>query len=262
MKVSIITVCYNAAAYIARTIESVLGQDHPDLEYIVIDGGSKDGTVDIIKRYADDPRLQWCSEPDQGVADAMNKGAALAMGEILAHLNADDYYQHGQVVSRVVGCFQENPGIGWLTGGFDFVTEDGIPLRSIKVRRYSFRRLVRGNIILHPATFIRNDAFRKAGGFDVTLRYCMDYDLFLRLGEMGPPFLLNEQLSCFRVHAASRTIAESECSYAEEFLVRRRFLEAHGQSIWVYWFDYQVKRHLNRFFYRRLTSRVFNNSPC
>jgi len=254
VKVSIVTVCYNARAYIAQTIESVLAQDHQNLELIVIDGGSSDDTVEIVAKYAGDPRLHWRSEPDDGIADAMNKGAAMATGGIIAHLNADDYYAHSRVISRVAECFEQNPQVLWVTGGFDFVGENGTFLRSIRVRRYSLRRLIRGNIILHPSTFIRYDAFLKVGGFDASLRYCMDYDLFLRLAELAPPYLLDEQLSCFRVHSASRTITQSEQSYAEEFLVRSRFLAARGENVFPYRFDYLVKKHLNRFFYHKLFS--------
>lgn len=252
MRVSIITVSYNARPHIAQTIESVLAQDYQDIEYIVVDGASTDGTLEIIKRYADDPRVKWISEPDEGIADAMNKGAALATGEIIAHLNADDYYPNSQTISLVATAFFNHPDILWLTGGFDFVAEDGHFLQSFKVRRYSFRRLVRGNILQHPSTFIRLDAFRTAGGFDPSLRYCMDYDLFLRLGALAPPFLLNEQLSCFRVHGASRTITESDDSYAEEFLVRCRYLKERGRSVMFYRFQYHVKKILNRRLYIQL----------
>lgn len=254
MRVSIITVSYNAEAYIAQTIESVLSQNYDDLEYILVDGCSTDRTVDIIRSYQDDPRVRWVSEPDAGIADAMNKGCALATGEIFAHLNADDYYVHPQVVPHVVACFNRKPETLWLTGGFDFVNTEGEFLRSVRVRRYSFSRLVRGNIILHPSTFIRKRAFEEVGGFDPSLRYCMDYDLFLRLGQKAPPFLLDEQLSCFRSHVGSRTITESEYSYAEEFKVRMRYLNNQGRSTWFYTLDYQLKRQLNKIFYRRLQS--------
>lgn len=252
MKVSIITVCYNAEEYIAQTIESVLGQDYSDLEHIIVDGNSRDGTVNIIKEYEKDPRLIWISEPDEGIADAMNKGCAIASGEIIAHLNADDYYSHAKVISRVIDCFKHSPEILWLTGGFDFVDSVGQLLKTIRVRRYSFRRLVRGNIILHPSTFIRKAAFDEVGGFDPSLKYCMDYDLFMRLGEIASPYLLDEQLSCFRSHTGSRTIAESEKSYAEEFKVRKKYIRRVGRATWFYFLDYQVKRQLNKFFYRRL----------
>lgn len=254
MKVSIITVCLNAAPFINQAIASVLGQDYPELEYIIVDGGSSDGTVDILRNHAKDRRLRWYSGPDRGIADAMNKGAALATGEILAYLNADDYYPHAGIVSLVVSRFNASPDMVWLTGGADFVAVDGTLLRRVKVRRYSFRRLVRGNIILHPSTFIRRDAFDKVGGFDSSLRYCMDYDLFLRLGELAPPCLLNHQLSCFRVHAGSRTLVESKRSYAEEFEVRLRFLRERGRATLFYKLDYQLKKHLNSLFYRRLAS--------
>jgi len=257
MKVSIITVCLNAAPFIDQTITSVLGQDYPDIEYIIVDGGSSDGTIDILRKYAGDKRLQWCSGPDRGISDAMNKGANQAAGDILAFINADDYYPHPGVISRVVECFLKNPDSVWLTGGFDFVASDGVTLRSFRVRRYSFRRLVRGNILQHPSTFVRRDVFQSVGGYDDTLRYCMDYDLFLRFGEIAPPYLLDEKLSCFRVHPDSRTMAESGHSYAEEFLVKSRFLRSRGKCLFLPRLDYEVKRHLNRLFYRRLV-----NSSC
>lgn len=254
MKISIITVCYNAAEYIAQTIESVLGQSWPELEYIIVDGGSTDGTLDVVRRYAEDSRLRWVSGPDRGIADAMNKGVALAIGDIVAHLNADDYYAHPEVVALTARCFLANPQVLWVTGGFDFVAADRTFIRSIRVRRYSLRRLIRGNIILHPSTFIRREAVLRVGGFDPDLAYCMDYDLFLKLAELAPPLLLDEQLSCFRVHGASRTVTQSDMSYAEEFRVRCRFLRERGRGTIMYALDHQVKKILNRWLYRGLAA--------
>lgn len=252
MKITVVTVCYNAAEYIAQTIESVLGQSWPELEYIIVDGGSTDWTLDIIGRYATDSRLRWVSEPDEGIADAMNKGARLATGDVIAHLNADDYYAQPDVLARVVACFQEHPQALWLTGGFNFVSANKLLLRKIRVRSYSFQRLVRGNIILHPSTFLKREAFWQAGGFDIELKYCMDYDLFLRMAVLAPPVLLDEQLSCFRVHGNSRTIMDAERAYAEEYRVRSRFLRDNDRGTFFFALDYQVKKRLNRWFYRRL----------
>ncbi len=253
MKVSVITVCFNSCKFIRQTIESVLSQTFPNLEYVIVDGGSTDGTIDLIRQYAEtDSRVVWRSEPDKGISDAMNKGGAMASGDVVAHLNSDDYYAHSGVISQVVECFVSNPAATWLTAGFNFMSEDGEFLKEVNVRRYSFRRLIRGNIILHPATFIKRDAFYSAGALDESLNYCMDYDLFLRLGSRAAPLLLGEQLTCFRVHDDSRSISQSEQAYAEEFRVRMNYLDKLGKLTWFYVLDYQIKSRLNRFFYRGL----------
>ena len=256
MKISIITVCYNSERFIGETISSVLTQSNVDLEYVIVDGGSVDGTVEVIQRYAEsDGRIIWCSEPDHGIADAMNKGVAMASGSVVAHLNSDDYYAHPQVLARIDGCFTDNPQASWLTGGFTFVSKNGTFIKNIRVRRYSFSRLVRGNILLHPATFIRRDLFNAVGGFDPTLNYCMDYELFLRLGEIADPITHDEQLACFRVHDASRSLVHAEKAYAEEYRVRMDYLRQHGRLRFFYVLDYHLKRHLNKLFYRSLFAR-------
>jgi glycosyltransferase involved in cell wall biosynthesis len=252
VKISIITVCYNASSFISETIESVLSQDYDDFEYLIVDGGSSDKTVEIIKRYADDPRLVWQSAPDRGISDAMNKGVSLASGDVVAHLNADDYYADESVLTRVATAFRKNPDPDWVSAGFIFVAEDGAHIRAVRARRYSYRRLVRGNILLHPATFISRELFQQVGGFDVSLRYCMDYDLFLRLGAVAPPLMLDDLLACFRVHGDSRTITQSDSAYAEEFLVRSRLLRKKNRALWPYALDYKIKSRLNRWLYKRL----------
>jgi len=253
VKISVITVCFNSRNFLRQTIESVLGQDYSDIEYVIVDGGSTDGTVDLIKHYAEnDQRIVWSSEPDRGISDAMNKGAATASGEIIAYLNSDDYYAHSGVLSRVADCFRDAPSTIWLTGGLTFVAAEGTTMRDVRVRNYSFRRLLRGNIILHPATFIRRDAFLAAGAFDSALQYCMDYDLFLRLGTKSTPFVLDEQLTCFRVHDDSRSVAQSEQAYVEEYQARMRYLQKTGRASLFYKLDYQIKSRLNRLFYKGL----------
>ena len=253
MKISVITICYNSRAHIERTIASVLGQSHPDLEYVIVDGGSSDGTVEIIRSWAArDPRIRWVSEPDHGISDAMNKGVRLASGEIVAHLHSDEYYLDPGVLSEVAALFSAHPERVWLTGGFHFVDESGRFLREIPVRRYSYRRLVHCNIILHSATFIRRGAFLAAGGFDLTLSFCMDYHLWLRLGEMGDPLMVKKTLTCFCVHCGSRSTMEADSAFAEEFQVRLKFLEERGMWRFPYRLEYLLRKRLNRLFSRGL----------
>lgn len=255
LRISVITVTLNSAHFLLECLASVAAQGDSLHEHIIVDGESTDTTLEIIKRHAEtDSRVRWISEPDRGISDAMNKGVALATGEVVTHLNSDDYYPHPQVLSTVQGCFSRNPKAAWLTGGVTVVTDRSTFIRDIRVRRYSFRRLVRGNILLHPSTFIKRDLFNAVGGFNMSLQFCMDYDLFLRLGSVCQPLVLDEQLSCFRVHADSRSVSRAEQAYAEEFRVRMDYLHSNARSTAYYRFDYQIKRHLNKLMYRRLLS--------
>lgn len=253
MKISVITICYNSVSYLERAMASVLRQSYRDLEYVIVDGGSRDGSREIIEaQAARDPRIKWVSEPDQGISDAMNKGVRMASGEVIAHLHSDEYYLDDQVLAAVAAAFLENPQRVWVTGGFQFVDLAGRFLREVKVRRYSYRRLVHSNIILHPATFIRREAFLSVGGFDLSLRYCMDYHLWLRLGALGDPALVKRALACFCVHGGSRTTAEAASAYAEELQVRLTFLKRTGRWQFPYRIEYLLKKELNRIFVKRL----------
>jgi len=263
MKISVITVCYNSVRYLETAITSVLGQSYPDLEYVIVDGGSRDGTLEIIETYAArDARIKWVSEPDSGISDAMNKGVRMASGEIIAHLHSDESYLDGEVVSEMAALFRGNPDAVWATGGFHFVDPAGRFLREIKVRRYSYRRLIHSNIILHSATFVRRDAFLAIGGFDPSLRYCMDYHLWLRLGALGDPAIMGRSLSRFCVHGGSRSMAESESAYDEELRVRLAFLKRRDIWPFPYRVEHLVKKRLNRIFIRRLVSSAGTVDPC
>lgn len=255
MRISVITVTLNSEQFLAECLASVVSQGDYLHEHIIVDGGSTDASLEIIKRHAgSNTRLRWISEPDRGISDAMNKGVALATGDVITHLNSDDYYPNPQVLSTVRDSFSRNPSETWLTAGFTFVSAEGVFIRDIRVRRYSFSRLVRGNILLHPSTFIKRDLFNAVGGFNLSLSYCMDYDLFLRLGSIKAPLVVDKQLSCFRAHVGSRSVAHAEQAYAEEFRVRMDYLRGKGRSTAYFYLDYQVKRRLNRLFYRRLLS--------
>lgn len=252
-RISVITVTLNSARFLAECLASVAAQGDDLHEHIIVDGGSTDATLEIIKKHAAvDSRIIWVSEPDKGISDAMNKGVALATGDVITHLNSDDYYPHSLVLYSVLTCFASNPTFEWLTAGITFVSSEGKFIRDIKVRRYSFSRLVRGNILLHPSTFIKRDLFNAVGGFDLSLSYCMDYDLFLRMGSITPPLVVAKQLSCFRVHTGSRSASHSEQAYAEEFRVRMDFLRNAKRSTVYYQFDYFIKRYLNKLLYRKL----------
>src|SRR5512136_2730372 len=125
LRISVITVTLNAERFLAGCLASVAAQGDSLYEHIIVDGGSTDATLEIIKSYAaTDSRVRWISEPDRGISDAMNKGVALATGDVITHLNADDYYPHPQVLSTVRDCFSRNPKEAWVTAGLTFVSEE------------------------------------------------------------------------------------------------------------------------------------------
>src|SRR5512146_1701623 len=228
--VSIVTVVYNGDKHIEQTIQSVIGQSYRPVEYIVVDGGSTDGTIDIITNHED--RIDyWVSEPDKGISDAMNKGFKLSNGELIAYLHADDFFADPSVLTSVCSEYLRHPGAFWLTGGLNIVDPEGKILQKIPVRKYSYKKLLRGNILLHPATFVTRHAFEKVGGFDTNYRYAMDYDLWLRLGSISEPILLDLQVACFRAHDESRSIARSDLAYDESWRIRKKRLHGHPAKI-------------------------------
>lgn len=253
MKFSIVTVNLNGNRFLAESINSVLSQDHPHLELLIIDGGSSDGSLATIQVAAErDNRVRWVSEPDRGIADAMNKGIRLADGEILGFLHSDDRYPDSGTLSTVASHFPLYPEAFWLTGGLDLINPGGDVFKKFSVREYSYQRLVRSNILFHPATFVRTEIIRTCGMFDPKLQLAMDYDLWLRLGALGDPVVLNRPLACFRVHDGSISIKAADEAMAEEFAIRLRFLSERGRSVWFYTFHHLVKRIANAYFVRRL----------
>lgn len=185
MKISVITVCYNAEETVENTILSVLSQDYPNVEYIIIDGASKDGTLEIVERYRD--RLaQWVSEPDKGIYDAMNKGIALATGDIIGLLNADDIYAHTGVLSEVAAAMRSE-SLDAVYADVDYF--DGAhPDKA--VRHYSsayFKpsRMAWGFVPAHPTLFLRREIYQKFGYFKTNYRIAGDYDLIARIFKDG-----------------------------------------------------------------------------
>ena len=156
--VTIVTPCLNAERFLEQTIRSVLEQDYPHIEYLVMDGGSTDGTLDILRKY--EQYLQWESAPDRGTADAMNRGFALGKGEILAFLNADDLYHPG-AISAAVRALRENPEAAGIYGDAWWIDDTGARIAPYPVRDFDRALLERECFICQPATFFRRQALRK-----------------------------------------------------------------------------------------------------
>lgn len=186
MLFSIITPTMNSAASLEETIRSVLDQSGVALEYLLIDGGSADATLEIIKHHAAaDNRVRWISEPDQGIADAFNKGIALAQGEVIGIINSDDLYEDG-ALSAVMDQFQADPDCDLVHG--DMLRLEGNQPLFRMVPGLVAETIWREMPLNHPTVFVRAARYRELGGFDVTLRLTMDYELVLRYYRAGCRF--------------------------------------------------------------------------
>lgn len=182
MKLSIITVCFNSASTIRDTIESVLSQDYTDIEYIVVDGGSKDGTQAIIESYGE--RIShFISEPDKGIYDAMNKGVSLATGAVVGILNSDDFYESNTCASSVMNAFERHPENAVVFGDVVFVNAENLHkvTRFYRGNRFAPWKLRFGWMPPHPATFIRKHAYDTVGPYSLAYKISADYEFFVRL---------------------------------------------------------------------------------
>jgi glycosyltransferase involved in cell wall biosynthesis len=181
MKISIITPTYNSASTLARAIDSVLIQNYPDLEYIIIDGASTDNTKEIISTYQNKLNIKFISEPDNGIYDAMNKGVKLATGDIIGILNSDDFYENGEVLRDVGVAFQDER-IEAVYGDIKYFGSDTNKItRYWKTGEYKEKKFNNGFMIPHPTLFVRKSVYDKYGLFNTDLRLAADYEFILRL---------------------------------------------------------------------------------
>jgi len=205
--VSIITPSFNQAAYLDQTMRSVLEQDYPRIEYIVVDGGSTDTSVDIIRKY-ESKLAWWVSEKDKGQADAINKGFAHATGEVIAWLNSDDYYLAG-TVSAAVKIFEEHLDVVLVYGNMLAVDEDGKTFNTLNYKQLTLEDLLCFQIIGQPAVFMRRSALQSAGGLDPTFHFMLDHHLWIRIAQQGKIFHADQTWSAARYHAEAKNIAQA-----------------------------------------------------
>jgi len=228
LRISIITPSYNQAEYIERTIQSILSQEVSfPFEMIVMDGGSTDGTLDILKKYED--RLKWFSGKDAGQSDAVNKGIAMASGEIIGWLNSDDTYLPG-ALQKVVDQFDANPGSHWLYGNCRMIDENDRETRhwitwykNYRSRKFRFNRLLTENFLSQPAVFFKKETFAKVGPLDLDNHYAMDFDLWLGMAKMGPPIVLWDYLAAFRLHGKSKSIRNYHSLFTDQYRVHKKY---------------------------------------
>ena len=220
LKISVVTVCYNMAPYIEQTMRSVLEQDYPNLEYIVIDGGSTDGTQQIIERYRD-KLAYYVSEPDSGMYDALAKGFAKATGDVFAWLNADDiYFPH--TLKWVNEVFVQNDDVRWLGGRYAFLNESGTVTKSFpkcNARRQGdiqngwCRNGVLGNL-QQESMFWRSSLYKDAGGLNSSYRYAGDFELWTRFAQHSALARIKTPLAAFRIRRTS--LSKSSNKFDEE----------------------------------------------
>ena len=229
-KISIVTAVLNRARSIERTLASVREQDYPNVEHVVVDGGSTDGTLEILERTEG---IRWISEPDDGLADAMNKGIAMADGEWIGWLNSDDYYLPG-ALNAVAAAADSDPEVRWIVGKCQIIGADDREIRTAitayknwLLRHYSFRLYLTQNFVSCPSTFVRKDAYEAVGPLDPRYRISMDYDVFLRIARRWDPIVLDEELAVFRMEEGTLSIEGFEQQFAEHAEQARRHGAGH-----------------------------------
>lgn len=215
--VTIVTPSYNQAEYLEQTIQSVLGQDYPNIEYMVVDGGSTDGSVEIIKAYAD--RLAWwVSEPDKGQADAINKGFAKATGKYIAWLNSDDVYLPG-TITRAIKELEADPQLGLVYGNLLSINTQNVHVNTIRYRQFALEDLLSFFIIGQPSVFMRRKVLEKVGYLSLDYHYLLDHHLWLRFAAERPIKYIREPLAGARYHPSAKNMAMAEYFGEEAFRI-------------------------------------------
>jgi len=222
-----VTPSYNQGVFLERTIKSVLNQDYPNIEYIVIDGGSEDGSLDILKSYKNS--FEWASEPDRGQTHAINKGFARARGTVLGYLNSDDILYPG-AISTVVEQFHKNPEVDMLYGKADYIDKEDNKTGMYNTDVYSFERNLFDCCVCQPAGFWRKRVADIVGKFDEDLHYAMDYDYWLRIGKKYSPVYIDKFLANFRWQRGSKNSENYKQAAFETYLTAKR----HATSMEIY----------------------------
>ena len=255
-RITVITPSFNQGIYIEQTIKSIHSQDYPNLEHLVVDGGSTDQTLDVLRKY--EKQMHWVSEPDRGQTHAINKGLQGATGDVICYLNSDDLFTPGALL-KVGGFFRDHPQAFWLTGKCQIIDQNGQEMRrpgtiykNFWLHGHSLKVLSVMNYLSQPATFWRRGAFEQVGYLDERWYFTMDYDYWLRLGKHYRLWFLDEYLACFRVHPASKGSSSAKSQFDEELEVAKQhvssqmLLKLHAMhnalSISVYNYVFHVRK--------------------
>lgn len=251
--VSIVTPSYNQAPYLEAAIRSVLEQSYPHIEHLVIDGGSTDGSLQILQEYGD--RLAyWVSEQDAGQTDAINKGFNRASGEIFAWINSDDLLRL-EAVAEAVEYLKEHPEVGMVYGDADFIDEAGEKIGWFNAAQTDYTRLRRGYVhIPQQATFFRGRLWRMVGPLDPSFYFAMDYDLWVRIAALAPIRYHPRTWAAFRLHSDAKSLAAAERCWPEMMRVHRRL---GGGILSVIYAKYLLRKVLEPLLPLRLHARLW-----
>ena len=237
-KISIVTPSFNQAAFLEKTICSVLDQGYPNFEYIIIDGGSTDGSQEIIRQY-EGSLTYWISEPDLGQTDAINKGFDRAQGEIFAWLNSDDTYQPG-ALEEVAEYMSLHPEIGMVYGSAMYIDEDDQPIARYPARSTDYQGLRRAvNTISQQAMFFRSNLWRMVRPLDSSFYYAMDYDLWVRIASVTPIRWHDRYWANFRLQEGSKSMREAYRCWPE--MVKIHFRDG-GSFFSILYAKYLIRR--------------------
>jgi glycosyltransferase involved in cell wall biosynthesis len=242
-KISLVTPSFNQARFVERTICSIIDQGYPELEYLVMDGGSTDGSAEIIRRHAD-RMTYWQSGPDGGQSAAIQAGFERATGDILGWVNSDDVLLPG-ALRRVAEFFTNRPDCELLIGNSVRIDDQDNAVKRVWAYPLDYQRILYwGTGFDQPASFWRRSLFFEAGGLDTALQFCFDYDLYLRMAKRSPVYRCNVFLAALRLHAGSKTARLQHVQLAES----QRIRQAHG---------YYDASHLYRWGFRLLHGSGF-----
>jgi glycosyltransferase involved in cell wall biosynthesis len=221
MLISIVTPSFNQDRYIEQTIQSVLSQDYPSIEYILVDGGSTDGTVNIIQKY-EEKLAFWVSETDRGQTDAINKGFERAKGDILAWINSDDTYEPGAIAAAVT-YLQEHPEVGMVYGDCNYINESGNVIGKFNAAQTNYRLLRQGYTHIPQQTmFFRAELWKQVGPLDPSFYFAMDYDLWTRIAAHAQIRYIPQTWANFRLHTSGKTITADDRCWPEMVKVHYR----------------------------------------
>lgn len=228
--VSVITPSFQQGRFIERTIRSVVDQSAQRMEYVICDAGSKDETLEILKQYSN--CLRWVSEPDQGQADAVNKGLAMTSGDIIAWINSDDIY-YPQAFKQVLDFFEANPDIAGVYGQADWIDEFDNVIESYPTKSWSYRQLTKECYLCQPAVFFRRTLIEELGDLNTQLQYCMDYELWLRYGQRYPFAYLPVKLAGSRLYPNNKTLGGRLAAHREANNMLKEKL-GHSTQKWIF----------------------------
>lgn len=248
-KITIVTPSFNQGHFLEETIQSVLGQNYPNLEYMIIDGGSTDNSVDLIQKYSDH-LTYWVSEPDQGQHYAIQKGFNRATGDIITWLCSDDLYEPG-TLHIVANAYLAHPNAALIYGDTQYLYPDGARKTKKKIMFDYKMALYAYSMIPQPSSFMSRQAYIEIGGIDPTFQYTADYDLFLRLGKHREVVQIPLVLSSYRLHATSKTISSKSLMKKEFRKTREKILGRERRCYDKVFGRYYLLKAVARFYLER-----------